>query len=368
MEDKIRWMLLSEKNRPQRKMKELKEKFDKKKREADLTSDSAVSIMNDLEKAQKMGVECITYMDDSYPDELRHIAYPPPYLYLRGNVKLLDFPVKVTIVGSRDATSYGMNVANEFAYELASNNICIVSGGARGIDSAALRGALRTDMGTIAVIGTGIDVDYPPENKELFKKVAEKGLIISEFPMGMGPLGRNFPVRNRIMTALADSVVVVEAAKRSGALISAEYANEQGKTLFAVPGNIDSPNSVGTNELIRDGANMAMCGSDILYEIMERIPDKYRRAKGYITKEDEILISEVKNSFMGNKREENPISSNVTPNEKAVMNAISSGRHTYEEIFDFCALETNKLTSLLTIMEIKGIIKRDLSNKYILND
>lgn len=186
MQDRIAWMILSADNRSNRKMKELSKSFDKRKQEVDLSGEYAQKIMNNIESAGRVGAELITFMDEDYPEELRSLAYPPPYLFLRGNKELLKFPVKVTIVGSREATPYGIDVALTFAHELSANDVVVVSGGARGVDTAALKGALRTDTGVIAVIGTGINVCYPPENESLFELIAQRGLIVSEFPMGMG--------------------------------------------------------------------------------------------------------------------------------------------------------------------------------------
>lgn len=364
MKDKIAWAVLTKTNRTCDKMKQLAKDFEKKKKTVKFDSDDAVKIMNDIERAARFGAKIVTYRDKCYPEELKHIAYPPPYLYVRGRAELLNYPLKVTVVGSRKATGYGINTAATLAHEIASNKIAVVSGGAEGIDTAALRGAMRVSDNVIAVIGTGIDVNYPLENTELFERIATKGAIVSEFPMGMGPLAHNFPVRNRIMTALGDSVVVVEAARKSGALISAKYAEEQGKTLFAVPGNIDSPNSVGTNELLRDGAMFCMSSADVVEELMERLPDKYRMAQGYTYEdedEEETATENIPQKPQGAEKA-------LTPSENAVLNAIKSGKDTYDEILEFCAMETNHLTSLLTIMEIKGIIKLAFGNHYKLNE
>lgn len=363
MEDKVLWILLSEKHRTCDKMRELKENFENKKHEADVSTPYAQSIFENMKKVYAMGYKCITYLDKEYPEELRHINHPPPYLYIRGNENVLKYPLKVAVVGSRDATTYGMSVAGEFAHELAANNVCIVSGGAKGVDAAALRGALRTDTPVIAVLGSGIDVDYPKENAELFKKIEEKGAVVSEFPVGMGPFAHNFPMRNRVITAISEATVVVEAAEKSGALISASHAIEQGKTVFAVPGNIDSPNSYGTNELIRDGAMMATTATDILYNLMENAPEKFRKAKSYITAEQKVK----KEAFNKNYKKEVMTIPELTPYEKAVVNALKQGQNTYEDLLEFTSMETNKLTSLLTIMEIKGIIERGFSNEYTLN-
>ena len=274
MKDTIAWLMLSAKNRTERKMRNLCDNFEKKKVEADLKSEEADGIFQDIKKARAMGADIITYRDEVYPEILRHISYPPAYLYVRGDKQLLNYPLKATIIGSREASLYGITTASNFAFELANENIVIVSGGARGIDTAAIKGAMKAGGKVIAVIGNGIDVNYPKENAELFNRVAENGLIVSEFPIGMGPLAQNFPVRNRIMTALGDITVVVEAGERSGALISATHALEQGKPLFAVPGNIESPTSVGTNELLRDGAQFATSGSDMIFYLMEKEAEK----------------------------------------------------------------------------------------------
>lgn len=369
MENKIAWVLLTNKNRTNKKMRELARDFEKKKKTVDLTGKEALSIIGDIERViKKPGYGFITYMDKEYPEELRNIAYPPPYLFLRGNKALLKYPVKAAIVGSREATAYGVNVAASFAHELAANNVCIVTGGARGVDTAAIRGAMRVSNNVIVVIGTGINVDYPPENGELFEKVSKSGgLIVSEFPLGMGPLGQNFPVRNRIMTAISESVTVVEAAVKSGALISAAHAAEQGKTVFAVPGNIDSANSVGTNNLLRDGAAFALSGSDVLYELMERVPDKFRMAESFNSDDEaEEAIESIEDKAENKSEEENL--KHLSPFEKAVVNAVKSGKDTYEEIQEFTLMDASKLTSVLTIMEIKGIIKLAFRNKYKLND
>lgn len=361
MKDKVAWVLLAEKNRTNKKMKELAKNFEKKKPSVNFNCDDALVLMRDIEKATKMGCRFITYMDDEYPEDLRNILSPPPYLYVKGNVNLLRYPVKVTIAGSREATPYGLNVAVDFAHELASDKVCIVSGGAKGIDAAAIRGAMRAGNRVIVVMGTGIDLSYPKENEKLFEQVvASGGVLVSEFPLGMGPLGHNFPIRNRIMTALGDAVVIVEAAERSGALISASHAMEQGKMLFAVPGNIDSPNSVGVNELLRDGALFALSGSEILNSLIDNFPQKYREAQNYnpapVKAPEEIPPAK---SW---EDKENPL--RISPYEKAVLNAVKSGKDTYEEILEYTEMETNKLTSVLTIMEIKGIIKLAFGNRY----
>ena len=206
----------------------------------------------------------ITTYDKKYPEKLKNIYDKPCVLYAKGNLDLLN-EKSVAIVGSRDCTDYGKNTAKQLAYNLAKNNICIVSGLAKGIDKYAHIGALEANGNTIAVIGNGLDYIYPYENKNLYELILRKnGLIITEYIIGTKPNRMNFPARNRIISGLSDGIVVVEAGKKSGSLITAEFGMEQGKEVFAVPGNIDSPNSVGTNELIKDGANIVLDYTDIL--------------------------------------------------------------------------------------------------------
>lgn len=205
----------------------------------------------------KHNILLVSCFSEKYPDSLKFIDNRPVFLYIRGNIENL-YEDCVAIVGSRNASIYGRNVARKIAKELADRNINIVSGLAAGIDKFAHLGALESKTGkTIAVLGTGISDNeiYPFENKKLFENILEnKGTIISEFKLGTKPLKYNFPLRNRIISGLSKKLIVVEAAQNSGSLITADFALEQGKDIYAVPGNITSENSVGTNELIKQGA------------------------------------------------------------------------------------------------------------------
>lgn len=205
----------------------------------------------------KHNILLVSCFSEKYPDSLKFIDNRPVFLYIRGNIENL-YEDCIAIVGSRNASIYGRNVARKIAKELADRNINIVSGLAAGIDKFAHLGALESKTGkTIAVLGTGISDNeiYPFENKKVFENILEnKGTIISEFKLGTKPLKYNFPLRNRIISGLSTKLIVVEAAKNSGSLITADFALEQGKDIYAVPGNITSENSVGTNELIKQGA------------------------------------------------------------------------------------------------------------------
>lgn len=203
--------------------------------------------------------------DEEYPPLLREIADPPLALHFRGEVSLLMRPA-LAIVGSRRASPYGVNAASQLAREIAGAGIVIVSGGARGIDAAAHHAALEAGGATIAVLGTGIDVVYPKSNRGLFRRIEERGLIVSEFPPGTPPKPENFPMRNRVISGLARGAVIVEATGRSGSLITARMAAEQGRDVFAVPGSIFSAKSEGTHRLIQYGAKLVHGANDVLEE------------------------------------------------------------------------------------------------------
>ena len=199
-----------------------------------------------------------------YPEKLKNIDCPPKQLYCLGNLELLNMK-SIAVIGSRNYSGYGKRAAREFAYNLAKNNICIVSGLARGIDSFSHIACLDAKGKTIAVLGSGVDVIYPKENKELFYRIIDNGgLIISEYPLGTSPRKQNFPARNRISSGLSDGVLVIEARKNSGTNITVDFALEQGRDVFVIPGNIYSKTSDGTNFLIKEGAIPVTSCKDII--------------------------------------------------------------------------------------------------------
>ena len=230
-----------------------------------------------LADCQQLDLDLLTIQDAGYPNRLRNIYDPPCLLYVRGRLPAFDDEASIAVVGTRDCTPYGVSCAEKLGYGLAAGGAVVVSGLARGVDSAALRGALRAGGTVTAVLGNGLDVVYPPENQYLYEDVAAAGALISEYPPGTPPEAKHFPVRNRIMSGLCLGTLVVEAPARSGALITAGTALEQGRDVFAVPGPIDAPASVGCNRLIRDGAGLVSDAWDILGEYEPRFPDKLRR-------------------------------------------------------------------------------------------
>lgn len=223
------------------------------------------NVTKNIEKMNKLGIGIITYLDEEYPQNLKDIYDFPICLYFIGNKKILQNNKKIAMIGCREYSMYGKNTALMFSEQLAKNNFTIVSGCARGIDSFAHTGTLKYKEKTIAVLGNSIEYVYPPENKILEEKIIKSGgLILSEYIIGTKPSKYTFPARNRIISALSDGVLVIEAKEKSGTIITVDFALEQGKNIYAVPGNITSKNSEGTNDLIKNGAKIITKIDDIL--------------------------------------------------------------------------------------------------------
>ncbi len=288
---------------------------------------------NQIQRINELGIKVITSYDEEYPERLKNIYNYPKVMYINGTLKKED-DISIAIVGSRKATAYGRWAAEKFACELARLGITVISGMARGIDTMAHRGALEEKGRTLAVLGSGIDVIYPKSNRQLYKDICETGAVISEFPIGTQPLPQNFPQRNRIISGLALGIIVIEAGLKSGSLITAEHAIEQGKEVFALPGNINSIYSKGTNLLIKDGAKILMDIDDILEEIME-LKDK---------------------CSYNQKRKINDI--NLSSDELEIVKCISEKPTHCDMITYHTGINISKVTSILTILEMKGIIKQ----------
>jgi DNA processing protein len=234
-----------------------------------ILKESSHELSAGLANLKKYQIRIISYWDQDYPEVLRQIHDPPALLYVRGRLPAGDC---FAIVGSRGATAVGLGLAQEIAEELASRGLTIVSGLARGIDSAAHRGALKASGATIAVLGCGVDRIYPPENARLYQQILEDNAIVSEFPPGTRPMPGHFPGRNRIISGLSRGVLIVEAADQSGSLITGDFALEQGRELFAVPGMVRATTSSGTNRLIKQGAQVVTEAADILENLWPQLP------------------------------------------------------------------------------------------------
>ena len=247
-----------------------------------ITADQVQALENkSLDRAQSILEECarkdiflLTAQDALYPQRLKNIYAPPLLLYGRGSMPLFDEEAAVAVVGTRSCSPYGIRTAERFGFEMSKQGGLVVSGLARGIDAASQLGALRAGGLTAAVLGCGVDVVYPPENDRLYEDVAASGVLLSEYPPGAEPFGWHFPARNRILSGLCLATLVVEAPEKSGALITAATALEQGRDVFAIPGPLDAEGSVGCNRLIRDGAGLATESWDILREYQSRYPHK----------------------------------------------------------------------------------------------
>jgi DNA processing protein len=255
-------------------------------------------VEKELYLLREVGGKMMTINDESYPTRLREVYDPPPVLYVRGELRKED-ELAVAIVGSRKTTPYGRWMTEKMGQELARHGITIVSGMARGIDSLAHWGALSGGGRTVAVLGCGVDVVYPRENRKLFNKIIDQGAVLSEFPMGSPPEGGHFPKRNRIISGLSIGVVVVQASMESGSLITANYALEQGREVFAVPGNVGSESSRGTHQLIKEGAKLVESSEDILEEILPQLekeresPQKVESPARDLTEEERILYDQL---------------------------------------------------------------------------
>jgi DNA processing protein len=301
------------------------------------------SSWEDVEKRAKLieqkGITAVSFESHSYPEMLREIDDAPLVLYMKGTFIPQD-RYAIAVVGSRKLTDYGASVADRVAVDLACMGFTIVSGMARGVDSLSHNAALRTGGRTIAVLGSGVDVPYPPENKTLMEKIAGSGCVMSEFPPGTPPDKENFPKRNRIISGLSFGVLIVEATSDSGALITARYATDQGREVFAVPGNITSANSEGTNELIRKGARLIRHANDIVEELAPVL-------KGFIRSAEKVTID-------------------ITEDEKRLCTLLSGEPKQIDDISRESGLPASKVLGVLLGLEMKGAVKQITGKRFYL--
>jgi DNA processing protein len=282
----------------------------------------------ECELVKRNGARVVTFLSEDYPKVLFEIPDPPPFLYVKGELRGIE--LAIAIVGSRRASTYGLQTTGRLARELAGHGVTVLSGMARGIDAAAHRGALDAGGRSVGVLGCGIDVQYPPENRRLFDEMAEKGALVSECPMGTLPLAENFPRRNRIISGMSRGILVVEAMENSGSLITVQYALEQGREVFAVPGNINSAGSRGTNRLIREGAKLVESVEDILDEFPHR-----QREGG-----DHVEAARF----------------DLTPQEAAAYALLAEAPLHIDDIIVKSALTVGEVSAILLRLELKGAI------------
>jgi DNA processing protein len=298
---------------------------------------SSVNLELIWERIQAQGITVLTWEDEDYPARLNEIPQPPPVLYVRGSL-LAEDAWAVAVVGTRRITSYGKQVSEEIAANLARSGITIVSGLARGVDAAAHQAALQAGGRTLAVLGSGVDHIYPPENRRLAEQIIQHGALLSDYAPGTQPDSANFPPRNRIISGLARAVIIVEAGKTSGALITAAFAAEQGREVFAAPGNIYAPQSVGTNLLIQQGARPYLNYQDVL-EVLNLAQVSEQRAARAILPADAL---------------------------EAQLYAVLTNEPLHvDEIRTRTDLPIEKVSATLVMMELKGMVRQVGGMQYI---
>jgi len=291
-------------------------------------------VEKELVLLKEAGGKMITLRDEDYPMRLKDIYDPPALLYVRGELRRED-ELAIAIVGSRKTSPYGRWITEKIGQDLARHGVTVVSGMARGIDSVAHMGALQGGGRTIAVLGCGVDVIYPSENRNLFHQIIEHGAVLSEFPMGSPPEGGHFPRRNRIISGLSIGVVIVQASAESGSLITAGYALEQGREVFAVPGNVGAEGSRGTNQLIKEGAKMVESTEDILEEILPQ----WKREKEMLPKAETPLPD-------------------LSEEEMLLYRLLGESPLHIDAIIRESQLDPGRVSSLLLNLELKGLISQ----------
>ncbi|MFA7465022.1 MAG: DNA-processing protein DprA [Syntrophales bacterium] len=318
------------------------------------------SIVREVESAGNAGMEILTPEDAFYPRALRNIHNYPAVLYARGS--LLENEPCIAIVGSRRASAYGKQTTFSLSRDLVMSGLTVASGMARGIDTAAHRGALAGGGRTIAVLGSGLDVIYPPENEELFNEIASRGAVISEFPPGTRPLAQHFPSRNRIISGLSLGTVVVEAGEKSGSLITAGCALEQGREVFAVPGSIDSPVSRGAHYLLRQGAKLVEGAGDVLEEIFPQMTAPMQAR--LFAAGDELHSRAMKAETTEIRK--SPDRRKLEGTERKVLELISEKPSEIDSIISKSGLRPPDVLSVLMHLELGGFIDQLPGKRFIL--
>lgn len=353
-----------------------------------------------LRACTDLRIHVLTYQDAAYPNRLRNIPDPPMVLYYKGTLPEFDTVPAIGIVGTRKASAYGLTSGKRLGYQIAACGGLVVSGIARGIDAMAMQGALTAGGSVVGVLGCGADIVYPPQNRALFADTEQHGCLLTEYPPGTPPIGRNFPVRNRIISGLCCGVLVVEAPEGSGALITARRAADQGRDVFVVPANIDNPASAGSNQLLRDGAAAVSTGWDVMEEYVFQFPDRIRKAgmktplRAY---PDEVLRAaeegekqplkvaqkprkpaktkaaeqEKTKKVIDNGQNEpyidlNKIDSSLSVDERAIAGLLKDGQKLADDIIAESGLAAGTVMATLTLLEVKGIIRRLPGRLFVL--
>ena len=345
--------------------------------ERDLASSEKI-----LHQCAEKQIRILTFHDTAYPKRLKNISDPPMILYYKGRLPDFDeFPV-IGVVGTRSASDYGLHIAGKMGYEISCCGGIVVSGMAAGIDCEAMNGALAAGGLTVGVLGCGADVVYPTSARELYRAVETSGCILTEFAPGTPPVKWNFPRRNRIISGLSCGVLVVEAPERSGALITAREAAEQGRDVFVVPGNVNSPSCAGSNRLLRDGAGLVTEGWDVMEEYLGLFPDKIRKPEPVLQQPPKPRTEPLKSPKEPVRREKKKAPSTqlakkaidkaasspysdvntafaaLTEEERKIVLSLQSGQRLADDVVAETGLTTGKALAIMTMLELKGILRR----------
>ena len=345
-----------------------------------------------LEDCAKHHISILTMQDAAYPRRLLAIENPPPVLYYKGTLLAFDRLPAISVVGSRKASAYGLATAKRMGCQIGACGGVVISGAARGIDSLALEGALSTGAPVAAVLGNGLDIVYPYEAKNLYADVIRNGCLLSEFIPGTKPLGSNFPRRNRIMSGLSLGVLVVEAAKKSGSLITANHALEQGRDVYAVPGNVGLAACEGSNLLLQEGAMLATCGWDVLQGYQARFPDRLRHvsagekltlspqdAKYLYTDEPAAQTApapsprasepekRIDNSEQRNYIDLQQVKDQLTEDELTIVEILRPGQRHVDDIIAQSGMPAARVLASLTLLEVKGYVQQQPGKRFDLH-
>lgn len=399
MGDKIKSVLLSHFEEPEAIYFAPELEFERFK---DLSGSAVESLMDKdltkceaiLRKCQEKGIHILTYQDAAYPARLKNIPDPPMVLYYKGTLPAFDELPAIGVVGTRKASLYGLTTAKRMGYQIAACGGTVVSGVAEGIDGVAMKGALTAGGTVVGILGCGADVIYPSSNRWLYADTEKYGCLLTEFPPGTPPLARNFPRRNRIISGLSCGVLVVEAPPRSGALITASLAADQGRDVFVVPANIDVETAKGSNALMRDGAIPVSSGWDILSEYRHQFPGKVRERRTAVTltanaeelsreREEPALVAEQprkqrekneKKALFRKKVIDNGEKSAysdfkktqtaLTPDEQTIVDGLAGGKKLVDDLIAESGKSSGAVLSSLTMLEVKGVVRR-LPGRYV---
>ncbi len=334
--------------------------------EKDLTAADAI-----LARCDEKRVSVLTWQDACYPERLKNIANPPLILYYEGTFPMLDEQVSVAVVGSRRASAYGLMHAKRLGYQLGRSRIVVVSGGARGADTQALLGAMTAGYPVIAVLGCGTDVVYPAENKILFEDIRKHGCLISEYPPGTPPLGEHFPVRNRILCGLCQGVLVVEAPKESGAMITARLALDEGRDVFTIPANLGVDSATGNLSLLKSGAILVESSYDILKEYAGRyagLDTSYEPAAAPPDRVEAEARPPAPASDGPSKKALEEAIKTVSEDEATLLRLLADGPLDADSIIERSSIQSGQVSGTVTLLEIRGYLKRYPGHRFGLSE